>query len=116
MKKLKFVVVTDKKGVRILRLGYVEFHSDLVDSNNEVCHGGGMFVVDNENKTVTMTGRSVDFGVPKFGIIMRVENKRPGTITVGQDYKFIYLKEDEIWFGKKETELIEVNTGGAEFV
>lgn len=59
MKKLKFLRVNDE-----IKMGWVEFHSDLISKRliKPEIKGGGIVLVDQSNKTITFTGHSVDFG------------------------------------------------------
>ena len=67
----KFVLVVDrnkfKQGIvdAILRIGNPIYHKDLV-RDNEICLGGGDWEVNKDDNTMTLSGVSGDFGVPKF--------------------------------------------------
>ena len=45
-------------------LGKVEFHQDLLPDKFDMSkvYGGGMFTIDNENKKITLYGKSEKFG------------------------------------------------------
>lgn len=64
MRANKFIVIEHHNGEREFRSGYVLFHKDLLNKNerdNQVV-GGGMFSFDHFDKTITLFGKSVDFG------------------------------------------------------
>ena len=68
-KKRKFVVVKDWSGKNIhIRFGYVFFHRDLMtkqdDKDNNDCYGGGSWDIDPKTETITLYGKSDDFGTP----------------------------------------------------
>lgn len=69
-KQRKFIIVKDWSGKNIeIRFGYVFFHRDLLTKQDEKdhidCCGGGMWNLDPETETITLFGRSDDFGMPK---------------------------------------------------
>lgn len=76
----KFII--SKEGELIL--GNVEFHFELLGKNYATgCWGGGFWRVDKESKTLILTGKSTDFGLPKWEYF-----KEP---PVGyEDYKITY--------------------------
>lgn len=52
-----------------MRLGYPIYHKDLIDKsdikNGFVCVGGGHWTLNYEDKTISLSGRSDDFGRAK---------------------------------------------------
>lgn len=76
----KFII--SKEGELIL--GNVELHFELLGKNYATgCWGGGFWRVDKESKTLILTGKSTDFGPPKWEYF-----KKP---PVGyEDYKITY--------------------------
>lgn len=87
----KFII--SKEGELIL--GNVEFHFELLGKNYATgCWGGGFWRVDKESKTLILTGKSTDFGPPKWEYF-----KEP---PVGyEDYKITY-EGKEVMISKKE--------------
>ena len=59
MKQLKFIRLGDD-----LLMGWVEFHMDLIPKKRykETPLGGGVINIDVNNKSITFTGKSQDFG------------------------------------------------------
>lgn len=89
----KFII--DSNGELIL--GNVDFHFELLPKGHVGCYGGGLWRIDEENKTLLLSGRSIDYGVPKFEYLKHIT---PGY----EDYKIMY-EGKEIIITPKETPL-----------
>ena len=61
----KFIIATRDHYTGYLKFGLVDLHSDL-KSNSEAVYGGGKYEIDNEKKTLKLTDKSFDFGLPVF--------------------------------------------------
>ena len=59
----KYVVYDDPDYGLVLVIGHVEYHRDLGD-HRESIRGGGLFLMDNGKRTVTLSGSSHEFGTP----------------------------------------------------
>ena len=69
MKQRKYVIVKDWNGKNIqIRFGYVFYHRDLMTRQDEKdhidCYGGGSWNIDPVTETLTLYGKSDDFGIP----------------------------------------------------
>lgn len=64
MRANKFIVIELHNGERRFRAGFVLFHKDLLnkDERDNQVVGGGMFLFDHFDKTITLFGKSIDFG------------------------------------------------------
>lgn len=59
MKKPKYIITADNE----LRMGWVDFHSDLIEEQPAKIIGGGWWVFLDEDKTeILLFGLSVDYG------------------------------------------------------
>lgn len=87
----KFII--DSNGELIL--GNVDFHFELLPKGHVGCYGGGLWRIDEENKILLLSGKSIDYGVPKFEYLKHIT---PGY----EDYKIMY-EEKEITITPKET-------------
>lgn len=76
----KFII--SKEGELIL--GDVRYHFELLGKNYSVgCWGGGFWDIDKEKKELILSGKSTDFGSPKFEYLKE--------LPVGyEDYKITY--------------------------
>lgn len=101
----KFIIAVNKedyKGhkenplVGRIILGNVSFHRDLL-GENDVCFGGGMFKIDEDNKTLYLNDESVDFGVPRW-------DEDYGRLTIDSDFKGwkIIYEYNKFWYDDKE--------------
>lgn len=61
----KFIIATTDHYTGYFKFGLVDLHSDLKNKNESV-YGGGKYDIDNEKKTLKLTGKSFDFGFPIF--------------------------------------------------
>ncbi len=61
MKQPKFILTN----TGYLRMGMVEMHKDLLHIG-EVCYGGGYYEFDFVGNHLFLTGKSYDFGKPKW--------------------------------------------------
>lgn len=63
----KFVIIKNMNNEFVLRYANIDFHKMMVHAGDE-CFGGGMFDFENVNgkETLTLYGRSEDFGKPQF--------------------------------------------------
>ena len=59
LKRPKFIIYKGE-----IRLGLVIFHKDLLPESYDksLVAGGGTFVIDKENESITFSGKSYDFG------------------------------------------------------
>ena len=83
----KFVLIKRKDGEFILRYANVDFHSQMVD-NTDVVYGGGMFSFEDNNgvETMTLYGRSTDYGDPRWLDIFGVKiSKAKAKIHIDED-------------------------------
>lgn len=87
----KFII--DSNGELIL--GNVDFHFELLPKGHVGCYGGGLWRIDEENKILLLSGKSIDYGVPKFEYLKHIT---PGY----EDYKIMY-EEKETTITPKET-------------
>ncbi|MBQ9411365.1 MAG: hypothetical protein IJU21_07140 [Bacteroidales bacterium] len=62
--------------------GMVFQHKDLVEGYGKV-HGGGWYHKDDANKTMSLYGRSGDYGAPDFRFLDRIPSNLKG-------YRFTY--------------------------
>lgn len=64
MRANKFIVIEQHNGEREFRAGYVLYHMDLLNKNERDSQvvGGGMFSFDHFDKTITLFGKSQDYG------------------------------------------------------
>ncbi|MCQ2147396.1 MAG: hypothetical protein MJZ16_07760 [Bacteroidales bacterium] len=68
----KFILVTGpKEETGTFRYGMVYNHKDLIIGYEKV-HGGGWFLKDDNKKTMTLYGYSVDFGKPNLLFLDRI--------------------------------------------
>lgn len=61
----KFIVVTKDHYIGELRFGMVTLHSEL-KRNFESVYGGGTYLIDDKKKTIELSDKSTDFGIPIF--------------------------------------------------
>ena len=61
----KFIIATTDHYTGYFKFGLVDLHSDL-KSNSEAVYGGGKFEIDDKKKTLKLTDKSFDFGLPVF--------------------------------------------------
>lgn len=80
----KFILVSDPKTplVGTFVYGMVGQHRDLVSGYVKV-HGGGWYLKDDDNKTITLYGASGDYGEPRLSFLNRIPKELKG-------YSFIY--------------------------
>ena len=69
----KFIITLDGT----LRFGRVYLHRDLLPRGQDTCHGGGLWLIDNQRGCVILYGRSFDFGVPDFDQLRRIDRSTP---------------------------------------
>lgn len=80
----KFII--SKNGELVL--GDVGFHFELLGKNYSVgCWGGGFWRINEETKTLILTGKSTDFGPPKFEHFEKLPEGY-------EDYKVTYEGEE----------------------
>lgn len=95
-KHLKFIIEDGN-----IVIGRVSFHRDLSNEFNQV-KGGGRFVFDYLNKTITFFGRSEDFGEATFGQIReclitgKVIERHRVWKDYREEYNFLYDTGSEI--------------------
>jgi len=61
----KYILIKNNSEGYIMRYANTDFHRNMVDKNDEV-FGGGMFAFSEDNKTMTLYGKSEDYGKPMF--------------------------------------------------
>lgn len=68
----KFVIVKTENNEYVLRYANIDFHKMIVYDGDE-CLGGGMFDFEDVDgkETMTLHGRSTDFGKPQFDKIKK---------------------------------------------
>ena len=62
MEHPKFIITSSGH----LRLGMVTLHRDLLMAHEE-CRGGGFYDIDYVSNTLVLSGKSFDYGPPRWG-------------------------------------------------
>lgn len=78
----KFIITKNGE----LKLGNVDFHFNLLPKGDISCYGGGFYFINEENKTLELSGKSMDFGKPDFEKLKTV----PILTNIGDDYSITY--------------------------
>ena len=71
-----------------LRLGLVTLHRDLL-MPHEDCLGGGFYEFDYANNTLILSGKSFDYGVPRWG--------KMNELLVPEAYRGIPIVYRDVW-------------------
>lgn len=79
----KFIITMDGTIV----FGNVHLHKDLLPYGHNMCHGGGLWKIDNQRGMILLYGRSFDFGAPEFEYARRIDRT---TIPGNPDYPVFY--------------------------
>ena len=90
----KFILVSDPGSplVGTFVYGMVDQHKDLLHIYEDIhgyvkVHGGGWYHKDDLNKTMSLYGRSGDYGDPQFCFLDRIPAELKGyTFTYAQDW------------------------------
>lgn len=69
--------------------GNVEFHMDLRSTWREKVYGGGLWYINEETKTIELSGKSCDFGAPQFDKLHYIPEE-------WKEYKITYEGEEVI--------------------
>lgn len=80
----KFIITSEG----FLRLGYVRMHKDLL-LPGDICIGGGFWSVDYQSNRLILSGKSYDYGKPKWHYIDKLsipETFKGMTIIYEGDY------------------------------
>lgn len=67
-----------------LRIGYVAMHKDLL-LPNDTCIGGGYWEIDYASNRLLLSGRSYDYGKPKWNFV-------EGKLFVPRDYRGLSIE------------------------
>lgn len=80
----KFILVSDPGKPLVGRFvyGMVGQHKELIQGYGKV-HGGGWYIKDDKNKTMTLYGSSGDYGEPRLAFLNRIPSEL-------KSYTFIY--------------------------
>ena len=103
MRYFKYIVYKEDNQIKV-HFGYVEFHKDLLPHKplnyygywkKPDCIGGGMFMLDFNNKTITLYGDSTDFGKVNLQILNNVIKNQKDKIFNDLWYVCHFAKRDD---------------------
>lgn len=78
-----------------IRFGNVFLHRELLPKAHTICHGGGLWKVDNQNGRIILYGRSFDFGLPDFEQATWVDRScPPGSLGYPMFYQRTFADEE----------------------
>lgn len=87
----KFIITQDGT----LEFGDVRLHMDLLPRGDDTCHGGGFWLIDNQNGRILLYGRSFDFGAPEFSFLQRINtDEMPACLGYPMFYKREFAGEE----------------------
>ncbi len=73
----KFIITLDGE----IKFGNVFLHKDLLPQGEHICHGGGLWKIDNQRGCILLYGRSFEFGPPDFEFAKRINKTEfPGSL------------------------------------
>jgi len=70
----KFIIIKDKEEGFILRYANTDYHKNMVYKGEDV-FGGGMFDFSDDGLTMTLYGKSDDFGSPRWYDVKKTKEK-----------------------------------------